>query len=65
VVQGSESIRTFAAGNFAARRRDDEQTHLGECVDIIDGPIARHLVCLGWVGFKKLHAAASNTRTTG
>jgi hypothetical protein len=38
-----------------------EQTHLVESMDIVDGLIARHLVCWGWVGFKKLHAAANNT----
>jgi steroid Delta-isomerase len=42
-----------------------EQTHLVECMDIVDGLIARHLVCWGWVGFKKLHAAANNTPPTG
>jgi hypothetical protein len=42
-----------------------EQTHLVECMDIVDGLIARHLVCWGWVGFKKLHAAADNTPPTG
>jgi hypothetical protein len=34
-------------------------------MDIVDGLIARHLVCWGWAGFKKLHAAASNTPPTG
>jgi steroid Delta-isomerase len=41
-----------------------EQTHLVECMDIVDGLIARHLACWGWVGFKKLHAA-NNTPPTG
>jgi hypothetical protein len=42
-----------------------EQTHLVESMDIVDGLIARHLVCWGWVRFKKLHAAANNTPPTG
>jgi hypothetical protein len=42
-----------------------EQTRLVESTDIVDGLIARHLVCWGWVGFKKLRAAANNTPPAG
>lgn len=49
----------------AWREATGEQTHLVESMDIVDGLIARHLVCWGWVGFKKLHAAANNTPPAG
>ncbi|MDU9001849.1 hypothetical protein [Streptomyces mirabilis] len=42
-----------------------EQPRLVESTDIVDGLIARHLVCWGWVGFKKLRAAANNTPPAG
>ncbi|MCX4580532.1 hypothetical protein OHB41_46775 [Streptomyces sp. NBC_01571] len=36
-----------------------------ESTDIVHGFSARHLVCWGWGGFRKLRAAADNSPPTG